>query len=321
MAKEDYYYNNIASVQRIVRNLVWIIPIVLVLGAGGTSFFTVDTDEEGVVQRFGKYVRTVEPGLHFKLPLGIERVSKPPVEQILKEEFGFRTLQAGVQTRYGKRPVEEYLMLCGDLSIAEVEWVVQYKINNAKDFLFNVRKPGKVLRDVSESVMRSLVGDSSVDDVITSRRAEINVEAKKMMQALLSNYKVGLRIVSVKLLSVNVPAKVQPAFNEVNAAQQDKERSINQAREEYNKVIPRAKGQALQMIQQAEAYAIDRTNTAIGDASRFTEIYKEYSQNKEVTRRRLYIEGLGKVLPNVERKYIIDENVKGLLPLMQVGGK
>jgi membrane protease subunit HflK len=320
MAKEDFYYSPV-SAQRIVRNLVWIIPIALALGAAGTSFYTVNTDEEGVVQRFGKYVRTTEPGLHFKLPLRIETVSKPPVEQTLKEEFGFRTLQAGVQTRYGKRPVEEYLMLCGDLSIAEVEWVVQYKIDNAKDFLFNVRKPEKVLRDVSESVMRSLVGDSSVDDVIASRRVEINVEAKRMMQDILNTYTVGLRIVSVKLQSVNVPEKVQPAFNEVNAAQQDKERSINQAREEYNKVIPRARGEALQKIQQAQAYAVDRTNTAHGDASRFTEIYKEYSQSKDVTRRRLYIEGLGKVLPNVEKKYIIDENVKGLLPLMQVGGK
>ena len=320
MGKEDFYYSPV-SVQRIVRNLVWIIPIALALGAAGTSFYTVDTDEEGVVMRFGRYVRTTEPGLHFKLPLGIETVSTPPVEQILKEEFGFRTLKAGVQTRYGKRPIEEYLMLCGDLSVAEVEWIVQYKIDNAKDYLFNVRKPEKVLRDISESVMRSVVGDSSVDEVITSRRSEINVEAEKMMQALLKKYTVGLRIVSVKLQGVNPPEKVKPAFNEVNSAQQDKERSINQAREDYNKVIPRAKGQALQTVQQAEAYSVDRINTALGDASRFTEIYKEYSQNKDVTRRRLYIEGLGKVLPNLEKKYVIDENVKGLLPLMQVGEK
>lgn len=321
MSKEDYYYNNIVTVQRLARNLVWIIPIALVLIAAGTSFYTVNTDEEGVVQRFGKWVRTAEPGLHFKLPFGIETVSKPPVEQTLKEEFGFRTLQAGVQTRYGKRPVEEYLMLCGDLSVAEVEWIVHYKIDIAKDYLFNVRKPEKVLRDVSESVMRRVVGDSSVDEVLTSRRTDINVEAQKEMQALLNTYKVGLRIVKVGLQGVNPPETVKPAFNEVNAAQQDRERSINQALEEYNKVIPRARGQALQMVQQAEAYAIDRTNTAIGDASRFTEIYKEYSQSKDVTRRRLYIEALGKVLPNVEKKYIIDENVKGLLPLMQVGEK
>ncbi len=320
MGKEDFYYRPIPP-ERVIKYLVWIVPIVLVLLLASTSFYMVNTDEAGVVQRFGKYVRTTEPGLHLKLPLGIETVSKPPVEQTLKEEFGFRTLQAGVQTRYGKRPVEEYLMLCGDLSVAEVEWIVHYKIDNAKDYLFNVRNPKTVLRDVSESVMRSLVGDSSVDDVIASRRMEINVEAKRMMQDLLNTYTTGLRIVSVKLQSVNVPEKVQPAFNEVNAAQQDKERLINQAREEKNKVIPRAKGEALQMIEQARAYGVDRINTAKGDASRFTEIYKEYNQSKDVTRRRLYIEGLGKVLPNVEKKYIIDENVKGLLPLMNIGEK
>ena len=320
MGKEDFFYRPIPP-ERVVRYVVWIVPIVLILILASTSFYMVNTDEAGVVLRFGKYVRTTEPGLHLKLPLGIETVSKPPVEQIQKEEFGFRTIQAGVQTRYGKRPVEEYLMLCGDLSVAEVEWTVQYKIDNAEDYLFNVRNPKTVLRDVSESVMRSLVGDSSVDDVIASRRIEINVEAKRMMQDLLNTYTTGLRIVSVKLQSVNVPEKVQPAFNEVNAAQQDKERSINQAKENFNKVIPRAEGQALQMIEQARAYEIDRINTAYGDTSRFTEIYKEYSQSKDVTRRRLYIEGLGKVLPNVEKKYIIDENVKGLLPLINIGEK
>jgi membrane protease subunit HflK len=297
------------------------VPIVLVLAVGSTSFYTVDTDEEGVVQRFGKYVRTTGPGLHLKLPLVIERVSTPQVTRIFKEEFGFRTIKAGVQTRYGQRPMEEFLMLCGDLSVAEVEWIVQYKIKDAREYLFNVRKPEKVLRDVAESVMRSVVGDSSVDEVLTSRRQEINVAVTERMQRLLDTYTVGLHVESVLLQDVNPPEKVQPAFNEVNAAQQDKERLVNEALEEYNKIIPKARGQALQMVEQAEAYAIDRTNTAIGDASRFTEIWKEYDQSKDVTRRRLYLEGLSKVLPNLEKKYIIDENVKGLLPLMNVGEK
>jgi len=301
--------------------LKWAVPIVLVLVVGSTSFYMVNTDEEGVVQRFGKYVRTTGPGLHLKLPLGIEKASTPQVTKIFKEEFGFRTIKAGVQTRYGKRPEEEYLMLCGDLSVAEVEWIVQYKIKDAREYLFNVRKPEKVLRDVAESVMRSVVGDSSVDEVLTSRRQEINVAVAEKMQQLLDTYTVGLHVESVMLQDVNPPEKVQPAFNEVNAAQQDKERLVNEAREEYNKIIPKASGQALQMVEQAEAYAIDRTNTAIGDASRFTEIWKEYSLSKDVTRRRLYIEALGKVLPNLEKKYIIDENVKGLLPLMNVGEK
>ena len=255
------------------------------------------------------------------LKVVIERVSKPQVARIFKEEFGFRTIKPGVQTSYGQRPMEEFLMLCGDLSVAEVEWIVQYKIKDAREYLFNVRRPEKVLRDVSESVMRSVVGDSSVDEVLTSRRAEINIEAQTKMQELLDTYTVGLKVVTVELQDVNPPETVKPAFNEVNAAQQDREKSVNQALEEYNKIIPKADGQAKQMIKQAEGYAIDRTNTAMGDASRFTEIWKEYDQSKDVTRRRLYLEGLGKVLPNMEKKYIIDDNVKGLLPLMNVGEK
>jgi membrane protease subunit HflK len=248
-------------------------------------------------------------------------VSVPQVKKIFKEEFGFRTLKAGVQTRYGTRPMEEFLMLCGDLSVAEVEWIVQYKIKDAREYLFNARKPEKVLRDVAESVMRSVVGDSSVDEVLTSRRVEINNTVAEKMQQLLDTYTVGLHVESVMLQDVNPPEKVQPAFNEVNAAQQDKERLVNQALEEYNKIVPKASGQALQMVEQAEGYAIDRTNTALGDATRFTDIWTEYDQSKDVTRRRLYIEALGKMLPNLEKKYIIDDNVKGLLPLMNVGEK
>ncbi len=321
MGKEDFFYRSIPP-ERVVKYLVWIVPIVLVLAVGSTSFYMVNTDEKGVVQRFGRFVRTTEPGLHFKLPLGIEKVSTPQVTKVFKEEFGFRTIQAGVQTRYGKqRPEEEYLMLCGDLSVAEVEWTVQYKIKDAREYLFNVLNPEKVLRDVAESVMRSVVGDSSVDEVLTSRRAEINVEAQTKMQELLDTCTVGLKVLLVKLQDVNPPEKVKSAFDDVSTARQDKERLVKQAEEEYNKVIPRASGQALQMVQQAEGYAIDRTNTALGDASRFLQIWTEYSLNKDVTRRRLYIEALGKVLPNLEKKYIIDDNVKGLLPLMNVGEK
>ncbi len=320
MGKEDFYYRPIPP-ERVFRYLVWIVPIVLLLVLGSTSFYMVNTDEEGVVLRFGRYVRTTMPGLHFKLPLGIERVSTPQVTKVFKEEFGFRTLKAGVQTRYGQRRVEEYLMLCGDLSVAEVEWIVQYRIKDAREYLFKVRTPEKVLRDVAESVMRSVVGDSSVDEVLTSRRAEINIEAQTKMQELLDTYTVGLKVVAVKLQDVNPPEKVKPAFNDVNAAQQDKERFVNLAKEEKNKIVPKASGEALQIVEQARAYAIDRTNTALGDASRFQQILTEYSLSKDVTRRRLYIEALGKVLPNLEKKYIIDDNVKGLLPLMNVGEK
>jgi membrane protease subunit HflK len=304
-----------------VMRFAWIgilLAVAVVLGL--SSYYAVPTDSKGVVQRFGRFNRITSPGLHLKWPL-IETVSKPQVERIFKDEFGYRTLQAGVQSTYGKKNIEESLMLCGDLSVAQVEWIIQYQIGDPKLFLFNVRNPAKLIRDVSESVMRSVVGDSSVDEVLSSRRTEINIEAEQKMQALLNKYESGLKIIAVKLQDVNPPDEVKSAFNDVNAAQQDKERAVNQAREEYNKVIPRARGEAQQKIKQAEAYAVDRINTAEGDASRFNQIYAEYKQSEEVTRRRMYLESLGKVLPTIEKKYIVDESVKGLLPVMQIGEK
>ena len=318
MDNKQIYYQP-ASPQVILKYAVVIVPVLVIIAILTTSFYTVDTNAEGVVQRFGKYVRTEGPGLHFKWPIGIETVQKPSVERIFKAEFGQRTLKAGIKSTYGQKNTDESVMLCGDLSVADVEWIVQYKISNSRDFLFNLRNPEKVIRDVSESVMRSVVGDSSVDEVLTSRRNDISNEAAVKMQAILDSYKVGIKIDEVKLQDVNPPEKVKPAFNEVNAAQQDRERMINKALEEYNKVIPRARGQALQMIKQAEAYAIDRTNTATGDASRFTQIWAEYKESKDVTRRRLYLESMGKVLPLLHKKYIVDKDVKGLLPLMQIG--
>ncbi len=306
------------SPQQILKHAAWIVPIIIVFSLLSTMLYMVNTDSKGVVLQFGKFVRITEPGLHIKLPLGIEKVQKPQVERIFKEEFGFSTLQAGIKSTYGRKNLDESLMLCGDLSVAEVEWIVQYKIREPDKYLFNVRNPQKVIRDVSESVMRMVVGDSSVDEVLTARRIEINIEAEQGMQRILDSYDIGVQVITVKLQDVNPPEPVKPAFNEVNAAQQDKEKLINKAKEEYNKVIPKARGQALQMVKQAEGYAIDRTNTAQGDARRFNQIWAEYANNKDVTRRRLYLESLGKVLPKLEKKYIIDEEVKGLLPIMNI---
>ena len=303
-----------------LRYLLPVVVVLVLLVLALTSYYTIPADSVGVVLRFGRFSRITEPGLHFKIPI-VETVKKPQVERIFKDEFGYKTLKAGVQTTYGRRNTEESLMLCGDLSVAEVEWIVQYKISDPEQFLFNVRDPGKLIRDVSESVMRSMVGDSSVDEVITSRRVDINIESLGKMQEILNKYESGISVVAVKLQDVNPPESVKSAFNDVNASQQDKERTINQALEDYNKVIPRAKGEALQKIKQAEAYAIDRINTATGDASRFNQIYTEYSLSEDVTRRRMYLESMGRVLPMIEKKYIIDEGVKGLLPLMQIGEK
>lgn len=309
-------------IQSLVKFAVVIVPAVVILAMLASCFYMVSTDEKGVVLRFGKFVRITEPGLHLKLPLGIERVFTPPVERIFKEEFGFRTLKAGVKTTYrpGKM-LEESLMLCGDLSVAEVEWIVQYKIREPDKFLFMARNQTRIIRDVAEAVMRTVVGDSSIDEVLSSRRVEISDECQVRMQEILNNYDVGVRITTVKLQDVNPPEEVKPAFNEVNAAQQDKERLINMALEEYNKVIPRARGQAKREIEEAEAYAINRTNVAKGDASRFIQIHDEYKRSKDVTRRRLYLEAMQKVLPKIKTKYIIDDQIQSLLPLLDLKEK
>ncbi len=307
------------TLQGVFKHGGWVVLALLIIVLLATSFYMVDTDEKGVVLRFGKFVRTTEPGLHTKLPFRIETVITPKVERVFKEEFGFRTLRAGIETVYSKEDLtKESLMLCGDLNVAEVGWIVQYKIREPEKFLFGVRNPGKIIRDTSEGVMREVVGDSSVDEVLTIRRVDINAEAQLKMQEILNAYDTGIEVVTVKLQDVNPPGKVKPAFNEVNAAQQDKERYVNQALEEYNKVVPRAKGEAELMIRQAEAYAVNRVNVAKGDANRFTNVWEEYKNAREVTRRRLYLETLAKALPKTEKIYIIDEDVKGLLPLLRL---
>jgi membrane protease subunit HflK len=314
----EKYYKPVAS-EDILKYGSWIVLGFFIAILLFTSVYMVDTDARGVVLRFGKFVRITEPGLHVKMPFRIERVRTPRVERVFKEEFGFRTLKAGVDSVYSPQNYEDVsLMLCGDLNVADVEWIVQYKINDPEKFLFEVRNPLKIVRDVSETVMRSVVGDSSVDEVLTTRRIEINIEAQQKMQELMDKYNTGIRIVTVKLQDVNPPEKVKPAFNEVNAAQQDRERFVNQAWEEYNKVIPKARGEAKQMIEQAEAYAINRVNVAKGDAKKFEQILTEYQKAEEVTRRRLYLEALTNVLPKIEKKYVIDEEVKSLLPLLNL---
>lgn len=292
--------------------------IILGLWLVFSSFYTVNADEVGVIQRFGKYVRTTEPGLHFKLPFGVETVKKVKVQRVFKEEFGFRTERAGVRTVYSKRDYsDESLMLTGDLNSAVVEWIVQYRIKDPVKYLFRVRNVEETLRDVAESVMRLVVGDRSVDEVIVLSRQEIELEAQQLTQKLLDEFDTGLEVVTVKLQDVNPPETVQPAFNEVNEARQEKERIINEALEAYNKAIPRARGEAEQTIRQAEGYATNRINRAKGDAHRFLALWNEYRKAKEVTRRRLYLETMTEILPYIENIYIVDEEQKGLVPLLQ----
>jgi membrane protease subunit HflK len=284
-----------------------------------SSVFTVGTEEAGVILRFGKYKRTVSSGLNFKLPFGIEEVYKIPVERQLKEEFGFRTVQAGVRTRYSTEKYEdESLMLTGDLNLAEVEWVVQYRIRDPYKYLFKVRNPQNTLRDISESVMRQVVGNRTVNEVLTVGRQDIASKVEENMQKLCNEYETGIKIEQIVLQDVNPPDPVKPSFNAVNEAQQEKERLINDALAGYNKVVPKAKGQAKETIQQAQGYAIDRVNRAEGEATRFNDLYIEYIKAPEVTKKRIFLETMEKILPKIGNKIITDQNGANILPLFEM---
>jgi membrane protease subunit HflK len=284
-----------------------------------SSFFTISPEEVGVILRFGKYNRTVNPGLNFKIPLGIETLDKVPVQRQLKQEFGFRTEKAGIRTSYTMDSyLDESLMLTGDLNAAVVEWIVQYRIKDPYKFLFKVRNATQTFRDITEAVMREIVGDRTVNEVLTIGRQEISLTVLNKLQDLCDAYETGINVDQVVLQDVNPPDRVKPSFNEVNEAQQEREKLINQARSEYNKVIPRAKGEAEQMIQQAEGYASERVNEAKGETARFNALFEEYRKAKEVTRQRIYLETLNKVLPKVGKKLIVDEDVKGLIPLLDL---
>jgi membrane protease subunit HflK len=290
----------------------------LVLVLVWTGFFQVGPEEVGVITRFGKYTREVNPGLNFKIPL-VERVTKVAVERQQKQEFGFRTVESNVRSDYTKRgTADESLMLTGDLNLADVEWVVQYRISNAYQYLFKVRHPEITLRDLSESSMRQVVGDRTVNEVLTVGRTEVALAVKDLIQNLSDEYELGICIEQVVLQDVNPPDPVKSAFNAVNEAQQEKETLINQAKSEYNRVIPHARGQARETIQKAEGYATARVNNAQGEATRFELLYQEYVKAPEVTRRRLYMETMQRVLPELGNKIITDQEGNNVLPLLQM---
>jgi membrane protease subunit HflK len=259
------------------------------------------------------------PGLHFKLPLGIENLYKIPANRQLKEEFGFRTLDPGVRTQYSRRGYqEESLMLTGDLNAAEVEWIVQFRIGNPYQFLFRVRSAAKTFRDMNEAVMREVVGDRTINEVITIGRQEIESSVETNLQALCNQYELGIHVDQIVLQDVNPPDEVKASFNEVNEAQQEREKLINQARAEYNRVIPKAKGDAAKVIEEARGYALARVNRAEGEAARFNSLYSEYLKAKEVTRQRIYLETMNRIMQKVGRKLITDEEATGILPLFNL---
>ena len=301
--------------------LLLFVPVALVLLIGvWSSFYTVEAEEVGVVLRFGKFQDTKEPGLRFKIPFGVDQVYKVAVRRQMKQEFGFGTPGATNRFQYqpGSEQENEKEMVTGDLNAALVEWVVQYRISDPREYLFNVRNPDETLRDGSESVMREAVGDRTVDEVLTIGRQEIEAETLAKMQDLTNKYAMGLRIDQVQLKNVNPPRPVQASFNEVNQAQQDRETAINEASGQYNRAVPKARGEAERKISDARGYAIQRINEAEGDAAKFNALYTEYSKAPEITRRRLYLETMTKVVPVLGRKIILDEAADQLLPLLNL---
>jgi membrane protease subunit HflK len=286
-----------------------------------TSWFTVSPEEVGLVLRFGRYTRQVQPGLSVKWPFPIETVMRVPVQRQLKEEFGFRTREAAVRTRYsGEDFARESLMLTGDLNVAIVEWTAQFRVRDPYKFLFKVRDVRTTFRDLNEGVMREVVGDRSVNEVLTIGRQEVAAEVERLLQDLFDQYETGIKVEQIVLQDVNPPDAVKPSFNEVNQAQQEREKLINEARAEYNKVIPRARGEGEQMIQQAEGYATDRVNRARGDAEAFRSLQAAYSRSPEVTRRRIYLETMLAIYPKLQRKVVVDDKLRNLLPLLNLDG-
>ena len=304
-----------------------IVLVVLALAVLISTYYQVNADSVAVVQRFGRYVRTTDPGPHLKFPL-IETVTLVPVQRQLKAEFGFLTERAGVRSQFAQDAgtLAESLMLTGDLNVAVVEWIVQYKVKDPYKYLFKVRnldsatRRGETttFRDMNEAVMREVVGDHSVNEVLTVGREKIQVDAKVLLQELCDKYETGLEVLQIVLQDVNPPDPVKPAFNEVNQAIQEKERLINEAWADYNQTVPNARGEAERVVRAAEGYALERVNNARGDVARFVNIYDEYRKAPDVTRKRLYLETLNEVLPKTGRKLIIDSSMKGLLPLLNL---
>jgi modulator of FtsH protease HflK len=320
---EDLFKEGTRRVSESGKDMMKFLPLaiagILILSMLRTLIYSIGPDEVGVVQRFGKYIRTVESGLNFKIPFGVEKATPVKVEKVFKEEFGFRTLQAGVKTRYSsKKYDDESLMLTGDLNILDVRWIVQFKVKDPVKLLFSTRNPLENVRDMSEVVMSRLCGDYMVDELLTTKREAIDHEAQMELQTLLDKYDTGIQVITVKLLDVNPPDKVKPAFNEVNEAKQERERLINEGWKEYNKVIPGARGEAERTISQAEGYALDKVNRAKGEAERFLVTWKEYKNAPDITKKRLYLETMTLVMPAAGKKFIMDSSQKSILPLMDL---
>ncbi|MBP6218020.1 MAG: FtsH protease activity modulator HflK [Oligoflexales bacterium] len=276
------------------------------------SFYQVDTAHKGVVTRFGAFSHISDEGPHFKIPFGVDRVFQVPVTRVHELQFGFRKGGESIDPETAR---QESLMLTGDLNVALVEWILQFRISEPQDYLFRVAQVEKSIRDVSISVMRRVVGDKLVSDVLTTDRVVIAEKARKLTQATLDHYRIGVEITKISLQNVTPPEIVKPAFNEINIAKQEMEQWINQAQEVYNKVIPEAEGKAAKLVSEAEAYAIELVNRAKGDSEKFARVYTAYKDSPVLTKKRLYLETMEELFKNAKKVTLVDEKIKGVLPI------
>jgi len=309
------------SIKHILRIAGGIFLVLVIVAGVKSSVYSVAPEGKSVIQRFGDVIGTKGPGLHFKLPLGIDTATFVPTERVLKEEFGFRTTRADRRSQYAKTSgmTDESLMLTGDLNVIDVEWVVQYRVTDPVKYLFEVRDRDDTIRDVSEAVMRRIVGNRLGSEVLTVGRVAIAEEARSEMQRILATYNLGVSIERIELQDVTPPDPVKSAFNEVNEARQQREKLINEAEKHRNQILPRAQGEADQTVAEAEAYRAERTNQAKGEAARFTSLLSAYNEAPDITRRRLYLEMIDKVLPKLGRVVVLEEGGVAPVPLLNLG--
>jgi len=304
------------------KSIIGLIILFIIISAVYSSWYTVQTEETAVITRFGKYTQQTPPGLHFKLPWGVDRVTKVKNTLVHEESFGFivpqkRTLGFNNlnNSSFYRKPKEESLMLTGDLNVADVKWVVQYKISDPKKYLYNVANPQKNLRDISQATMRRVVGDRTVTEVLTVGSITIAQEAKELTQSILDNYNLGVEIINVLIKQTNPPEEVKPSFDEVTAAKQEQEQAINIAEKKYNEKIPEAKGLAEKEISFARGFAIETVNKAKGDAERFNRVLTEYKKAPKITKTRLYLEMVEDTVKKIENFTVVDSEIQGLLPI------
>ena len=309
-----------AGIKKIVPVVCIGVIIVIALAAMSSCYYTVEPEEKAVVLRLGKYQAMEDSGLHFKIPFGVDTILKVKTERIFKEEFGFKTsnTSSGRTTYDNRSRLDESLMLTGDLNVSEIEWIVQYKIDDPVKFLFNIKDPVGTIRDISEAVTRKIIGNANVTDVLTTERASLANAIQAEMQKSLKKYDIGVKIETFKFQDVNPPQKVKAAFNAVNEAEQQRESMIQNAKEQYNNQVPKARGEAKSSIQKAEGYAMERVNIAQGDANRFLALLNEYKKYPDVTRTRMYLETMERIYPKMKDIIIVDSETSksGITPLL-----